>query len=148
MTSIPITTETPSTIPAATSKSSAGGSSSTTSTQPGGALGENEFLQLMMDQLKNQNPLNPSDPTQFVSELAGFTTLEQETNIAQTSAQAAQQQSTATALSLLGHTVSYTDTNGNTETGLVQKVDLTSSSATLTVGGVAGIAPTRVVEVS
>ena len=34
----------------------------------------------MMDQLKNQDPLNPSDPTQYLSELASFSSLEQETH--------------------------------------------------------------------
>ena len=40
---------------------------------------ENMFLRLLVTQLKNQNPLNPADGTQFVTQLAQFTTLEQET---------------------------------------------------------------------
>lgn len=35
------------------------------------------FLQLLVAQLKNQNPLNPADGTQFVAQLAQFTQLEQ-----------------------------------------------------------------------
>jgi flagellar basal-body rod modification protein FlgD len=35
------------------------------------------FLQLLVSQLKNQNPLNPADGTQFVTQLAQFTSLEQ-----------------------------------------------------------------------
>lgn len=35
------------------------------------------FLQLLVAQIKNQNPLNPSDGTQFLSQLAQFTDLEQ-----------------------------------------------------------------------
>lgn len=35
------------------------------------------FLQLLVAQIKNQNPLNPSDSTQFVSQLAQFSDLEQ-----------------------------------------------------------------------
>lgn len=38
---------------------------------------ENTFLQLFVSQLKNQDPLNPSDGTQFVSQLAQFSELEQ-----------------------------------------------------------------------
>jgi flagellar basal-body rod modification protein FlgD len=37
------------------------------------------FLQLLVAQLKNQDPQNPADGTQFVTQLAQFTTLEQET---------------------------------------------------------------------
>lgn len=35
-------------------------------------LGSQQFLELMVTQLKNQNPLQPLDPTQFVGQLAQF----------------------------------------------------------------------------
>ena len=35
------------------------------------------FLQLLVAQIRNQDPLNPQDPTQFVSQLAEFSSLEQ-----------------------------------------------------------------------
>jgi len=35
------------------------------------------FLQLLVSQLQNQDPLNPADSTQFVSELAQFSELDQ-----------------------------------------------------------------------
>jgi flagellar basal-body rod modification protein FlgD len=35
------------------------------------------FLQLLVSQLQNQDPLNPTDSTQFVTELAQFSQLEQ-----------------------------------------------------------------------
>lgn len=35
------------------------------------------FLLLLVTQMKNQDPLNPQDPTQFVSQLAQFSSLEQ-----------------------------------------------------------------------
>src|ERR1044071_466635 len=37
------------------------------------------FLQLLVAQLKNQDPANPADGTQFVTQLAQFATLEQAT---------------------------------------------------------------------
>lgn len=43
---------------------------------------ESMFLQLLVAQLKNQDPTTPQDPTAFVSELAQFSSLEQETTIA------------------------------------------------------------------
>lgn len=106
------------------------------------ALGQNDFLMLMMDQLKNQDPLQPSDPTQYMSELAQFTTLEQETNIATSTSSTAAQQAAGSALGLLGHTVSYIDpTTGATLSGTVSQVDFTSPNGpTLTVGANAGVA--------
>jgi len=38
---------------------------------------EQTFLQLLVAQLKNQNPLNPADGLQFVTQLAQFSQLEQ-----------------------------------------------------------------------
>jgi flagellar basal-body rod modification protein FlgD len=42
-----------------------------------GLATENTFLQLLVAQLKNQDPLNPQDGTQFVAQLAQFSGLEQ-----------------------------------------------------------------------
>jgi flagellar basal-body rod modification protein FlgD len=38
---------------------------------------QNTFLKLLIAQMQNQNPLDPSDPTQFVAQLAQFSSLEQ-----------------------------------------------------------------------
>jgi flagellar basal-body rod modification protein FlgD len=38
---------------------------------------KNTFLNLLVAQLRNQNPLNPADGTQFITQLAQFTQLEQ-----------------------------------------------------------------------
>ena len=42
---------------------------------------EGMFLQLLVAQLKNQDPTSPTDPTQFVGELAQFSELEQDISI-------------------------------------------------------------------
>ena len=72
-------------------------------------LGESDFLELMMDQLKDQNPLSPADPTQYVSELASFSSLEQETQVATSSSTATTEQASSEAVNLIGHSVTYTD---------------------------------------
>jgi len=40
-------------------------------------LGQQDFLRMLIAQLENQDPLNPQDPTQFTSQLAQFSSLEQ-----------------------------------------------------------------------
>jgi len=52
---------------------------SATSSQP--ALGKDDFLKLLVSQLQNQDPLNPSDPTAFTAQLAQFSSLEQLSNV-------------------------------------------------------------------
>jgi flagellar basal-body rod modification protein FlgD len=134
---------------AATSATTAAtGASSTSGTSP--AINENQFLQLLMAELKNQNPMSPnsSDPMSFITQLAQFTSLEQQTNTAQSTSQMASQQGTASAVALIGHTVTYTDSSGNIGTGLVQSVDITSAGPTLTINGTSGIDPSGVTQVS
>jgi flagellar basal-body rod modification protein FlgD len=44
---------------------------------PGGPLGKDEFLRLLITQLRHQDPLNPLDQNQFLAQTAQFTSLEQ-----------------------------------------------------------------------
>ncbi|HTR79915.1 MAG TPA: flagellar hook capping FlgD N-terminal domain-containing protein [Gemmatimonadaceae bacterium] len=81
-------------------------------TAPGGALGEDQFLQLLVAQLQNQDPLNPMDGDQMASELAQFSSLDQLTSINSTlSSQQTSQTSllttmqTGSAVNTIGHTV-------------------------------------------
>jgi flagellar basal-body rod modification protein FlgD len=67
--------------PAATSTTGSGSASTTppASATTDSLASENVFLQLFIAQLQNQDPTSPADPTQFVTQLAQFTTLEQST---------------------------------------------------------------------
>jgi len=60
-----------------TSSSTASTTGSTSSPSSSSAPTEQMFLQLLVAQLQNQDPLNPTDSTQFVSQLAQFSDLEQ-----------------------------------------------------------------------
>jgi len=40
-------------------------------------VSQDSFLKLLVAQIKNQDPLNPADGTQFLSQLAQFSQLEQ-----------------------------------------------------------------------
>src|SRR3954464_7167148 len=56
---------------------------------------KSQFLQLLVAQLKGQNPLDPKDGTEFVSQLAQFSSLEELINI-RTSLENIQQTSSTT----------------------------------------------------
>jgi len=63
--------------------------SSTTSTQSstsvqrntGSSLGKDDFLKLLITQMQNQDPLNPTEDTEFIAQMAQFTSLEQMQNM-------------------------------------------------------------------
>lgn len=45
--------------------------------QPGKETNKDIFLQMLVGQMTNQDPFNPQDPTQYITQLAQFSTLEQ-----------------------------------------------------------------------
>lgn len=54
------------------------------SAQGSNELGRNEFMDLMLAQLKNQNPLEPQDNGEFISQLAQFSSLQEMQNLSGT----------------------------------------------------------------
>ena len=67
-------------LTAASTNPNAVTNSSSTSTDKS-ALGKDDFLKLMMAQMKYQDPLNPMDGTAYTAQLAQFSQLEQLTNL-------------------------------------------------------------------
>ena len=49
--------------------------------EEGSVMGKEDFMMLLVAQLKNQDPLNPDDPTEFTAQLAQFSSLEQLYNL-------------------------------------------------------------------
>jgi flagellar basal-body rod modification protein FlgD len=108
----------------------------------GGALGENSFLQLMVTELQNQDPTSPIDDTEYVSELAQFSSLQQMTNLNTTATSQSALSQMSTAAGLIGATVTSSQTNsaGTAISGVVSSASLTTDSSgtqsvTLDVGG-------------
>lgn len=92
-------------------------SATTQNTQSGGLagalsgnqqMGQNDFLKLLVTQLKNQDPLKPMDNTAFVAELAQFSQLDQSTKQVQLLEKSIAQQTDSlqyTLLPMVGRTV-------------------------------------------
>ena len=66
-----------------TSAADTGSSAASTATAGTSEVTKNMFLQLLVAQIKNQDPLNPTDGVQFLTQLAQFQQLEQSINMGQ-----------------------------------------------------------------
>lgn len=101
---------------------------------PSQELDQNAFLMLMMEQMKNQDPMNPMDNSQMLAQQAQFTQITemQKMNSALSSNNMIMQ-----ATSLVGKEVTLIDPDDTTKTlsGIVTSANFTSNSATVTVNG-------------
>jgi len=102
-------------------------------------LGKDAFLQLLVMQLQNQDPLEPQDNAQMIAQLAQFSTLEQMNNLTQSfhALSASVMQSNFVAASnLLGKTVLGMDIDGNPLEGVVERIAMdVSGNVNLIVNG-------------
>lgn len=96
----------------------------------GDTLGKDEFLKLMIAQMQNQDPLDPKSDTEFVAQLAQFSTLEQMLNMNTT-------MSLNAATSLIGAEVQWTDSAGNVLSGTVTAARMYNGAAQVMVGDTA-----------
>lgn len=124
---------------AATAAAAAGKTTSKTKT-----LGQSEFLTLLVAQLKYQDPLNPSDPTEFTSQLAQYSQLEQLFNLNDSMTQLSTAQNNSerlSALSLIGQDVVVEDSDftlGDKAVQLGYKVDGTITGLKLRIENSSG----------
>ena len=98
------------------------------------ALGEQHFLQLLVTQLKNQDPTSPIDSQSFISQMAQLSSLEATNTLSTQVGQMVTGQQQMSALQLVGHNVQYSDNNGNTASGQVTGVRFGASSPMLQIG--------------
>jgi flagellar basal-body rod modification protein FlgD len=93
------------------------------------------FLKLMVAQLKNQDPMNPTDSSQFLAQTAQFTSLEKLTDVADQTSQALSAQLAFGASGLVGRSVTYTGADGAEKTGTVSTVSFTGNGPMLGIDG-------------
>lgn len=87
------------------------------------AVDYQSFLRLLVAEMKNQDPTNPMDSTQYVAQLASFSQVEQSVQINTKLDQLLQASTLSQAGSLIGRTVTSAD---GTLTGVVSEVRVMS----------------------
>jgi flagellar basal-body rod modification protein FlgD len=115
----------------------------------GGSLGKDDFLKLLVGQMKNMDPLGAGgkDPSDTMAQMTQYSMLEQLTNLSNSTQSLAQQNKRASTISLIGHTVSYSKEDGTPAEGVVERVETAGANVTLTIGGTPGINPDNVLQV-
>ncbi len=97
------------------------GSTQSAAKEKSGTLDQDAFLKLLIAQLKNQDPLNPMKDTEFIAQLASFSSLEQTSKMNSTMEQ-------VMGISLIG--MSVKDKEG--VSGIVTDMSLESGKTYLT----------------
>jgi len=98
-----------------------------------GNLGKDDFLNLLVTQLRYQDPLNPVDDKQFIAQMAQFSSLEQMQNMSSTLTK-------SQAFSLIGKYITANVTDSETKEvkvaeGLVSSVKINSGKTYVVVNG-------------
>jgi flagellar basal-body rod modification protein FlgD len=111
-------------------------------------LNKDQFLQLLVAQLKNQDPMAPVGSQEFMSQMAAFSTLEQVTNLAVANEEQNQMMAINQSLSLVGHQVTYVKEDESLAEGKVESVDFGEEGFALTINGESGIPAAAVTKVA
>ena len=124
------------------------GNHAPTTSVPGGQMGKDQFLKLFVAQLQHQDPMNPMNDSDFMGQMASFSTFEQVSNMAADNEQVAQNLAANHAIGLIGRTVTWTDENDAVHTGVVEKVTTKDGKPFLTVGGIPDVDPATITQVA
>lgn len=112
-------------------------STATSSVDRPDQLTNNTFLQLLVAQMRYQDPDNPASASDMMNQTAMFSQVQTMQQMVQQNTQMLALQRALQAGSLAGHTVSYTATDGSTKTGVVSsvRIDNTTNSSQAVIDG-------------
>jgi|tagenome__1003787_1003787.scaffolds.fasta_scaffold20841720_1 flagellar basal-body rod modification protein FlgD len=102
--------------------------SASTTVERSDQMGSETFLNLLVAQMRYQDPSNPANSTDMMAQTATFTQVEKLEQLVQQNASMLVMQESATAGALVGRTATYTDENGESVTGVVTSVQLATAN--------------------
>lgn len=117
---------------------STGQTGSSTSTDSKSLIDPQAFLQLLVAQLQYQDPTNPADTSSFLSQTATLTQVQSMDSMTSTLASLLSAQQAQSATAMIGKQITYTDSAGTAQQGIVSAVSLSGGVASLQVGGTGG----------
>jgi flagellar basal-body rod modification protein FlgD len=103
------------------------------SSLPNSGINEQDFIQLFVSELQYQDPMEPLDNSQFLTQLAQFVGIEQQSEEVTGINNLATLDSSDETVALLSHTVQVSNADGSTTTGTVTGIQYSSNGVQLTV---------------
>lgn len=98
-------------------------------------LGKDEFLKILMAQLKNQDPLNPMEDKEFIAQMAQFSTLEQTTNMTNMMEKFINSQTQSDSIlkysEMIGKQIEWEKSDQSVEEGIVKSIKQSESGILL-----------------
>ena len=94
---------------------------------PSKTMGQTEFLQLLVTQMRNQDPLKPVSDTEFIAQMAQFTSLEQTKEMSSDVQELRQSYALTQGTNLLGKTVKVATSENENEVftkGIVTDIEV------------------------
>ena len=98
-------------------------------------MGKDDFMQLLIAQLKNQDPMKPMEDKEFVTQLAQFSALEASEKMTRQMEELTGSQMLVQAATLIGKQVSAKLETGEVVTGTISQVKMLSGQPTAVVNG-------------
>jgi len=95
------------------------------------SLTPNDFINLMVTELQNQDPTQPESSDELLSQMSEIGQLQSSDSLQSTLTGLAQQNQIGAASSLIGKSVQGLDANSNSVSGTVSSVNVASSGVTL-----------------
>jgi flagellar basal-body rod modification protein FlgD len=104
-------------------------------TSPDANNDSQNFMRLMIEQLKSQDPMNPMDSSQFTQQLSSINSLQQLISMNQLLQESLGGSQISQATNLIGSYVTGFDANGTQVNGQVDHVEMISGAPALAIGG-------------
>ena len=128
------------TVSATNSTASSTATSSTgskTSSKLGAAagMGKDDFMKLLMEQLKNQDPMKPMEDKEFITQLAQFSSLESFETLTEQMEALTGSQMLVQAATLIGKQATAKLASGEVVTGTISQVKMIDGKPTAVVNG-------------
>ncbi len=98
-------------------------------------LGKQDFLKLLIAQLRNQDPMKPMEDREFITQLAQFSSLETMQNLDKRLGEMASAQALGQAAGIIGKQVEAKLADGATITGPVTEVRIVAGTPRYVVNG-------------